>query len=63
MVTETRNATDGVVGGDPPTWECLAAEWAKVRNRASRLRALADELDEAAEEWEAVIRERRATLP
>lgn len=43
-------------------WEALEAAWDRVRDRALRLRQLADELDAAADAWGRVISE-RATRP
>lgn len=43
-------------------WAALATSWTSVRQRAGRLRALADTLDIAADEWDAIIRLRPTRL-
>lgn len=45
-------------GGDPEGWDTLAAQWAEVRADARELRAVADELDMHATEWEVIIAHR-----
>ena len=42
-------------------WELLAKEWGAVRDRVTRLRALADELALHCEHWERVIAEHSET--
>lgn len=45
---------------DDDGWELLEIAWRAVRQKAVRLRARADELEAAADEWEDIMRTRRA---